>query len=255
MKALFFDAKPYDIEWFIQANTKYHFELKFVEYKLNRETAVMSKGFDAVCAFVNDTVDEDTIHILYENGIRIITMRCAGYNNVDFKAAYKKIHVVRVKSYSPYAVAEHACALMMALNRKIHRAFNRTRESNFSINGLMGFDLHGKTAGVIGTGQIGQIFGHICKGFGMEVLGYDLFPSSQEFTEYVTLDQIFTRSDIISLHCPLTQETKHMISKESIEKMKQGVMLINTSRGGLIDTEALIEGLRQEDRQCRPGRI
>lgn len=244
MKIVFYDAKPYDIEWFNKANEKYGFDIRYLEYKLNHETAVMAGGADAVCAFVNDSIDKDTIDALHGMGIKIIAMRCAGYNNVDFKQAYKKIHVVRVKSYSPHAVAEHAVALMMTLNRKIHRAYNRTRENNFAINGLLGFDFSGKTAGVIGTGRIGRVFAGICKGLGMEVLGYDKYPDTRLDIRYTGLDELYAKSDVISLHCPLTGETRHMINDESIARMKPGVMIINTSRGGVIDTEALIRGLK-----------
>ena len=199
-----------------------------------------------VVAFVNDTIDAKTIDILYNEGVRLIAMRCAGYNNIDFKAAYNKIHVVRVPAYSPYAVAEHAMALLLTLNRKIHRAYNRTKEHNFSLNGLTGFDLYGKTMRVIGTGKIGRVFVHICKGFGMKVLAYEPYPVKDAGINYVDLDELCRESDLISLHCPLTKETKHMINKDTIQQMKKGIYIINTSRGALIDSEALLNAIKEE---------
>ena len=181
---------------------------------------------------------------LYAMGVKLIALRSAGYNNVDVQAAFGKIHVVHVPAYSPYAVAEHAIALLLTSVRRIHKAYNRTREFNFSLNGLTGFDFHGKTVGVIGTGKIGRIFIDICRGFGMKVIAYDRFPASDSGIEYVTLDELFARSDVISLHCPLTDETRHMINAAAIEKMKKGVVIVNTSRGGLIDAEALLEGIK-----------
>ena len=181
---------------------------------------------------------------LYEFGVKLIALRCAGYNNVDVQAAFGKIHVVHVPAYSPYAVAEHAIALLLTSVRRIHKAYNRTREFNFSLNGLTGFDFHGKTVGVIGTGKIGRIFIDICRGFGMHVVAYDRFPPKDSDIEYVSLDELFERSDIISLHCPLTDETRHMIGADAISKMKKGVVIVNTSRGGLIDAEALLEGIK-----------
>lgn len=244
MKIAFFDTKPYDRKFFNELNEMFGYKIKYFEYKLSEETAIMAEGYEIICAFVNDNLNEKVINILHDKGVKLIAMRCAGYNNVDFKVAYGKIHVVRVPAYSPYAVAEHAFALIMTLNRKIHRAFNRTRDNNFSINTLLGFDLHGKTMGVIGTGKIGQIFINICNGFGMKVIAYDKFPNEKLNLEYTTLERIYKSSDIISLHCPLSKETYHMINKESIDMMKEGAMLINTSRGGLIDSDALIEGLK-----------
>ena len=181
---------------------------------------------------------------LYAMGVKLIALRSAGYNNVDVQAAFGKIHVVHVPAYSPYAVAEHAIALLLTSVRRIHKAYNRTREFNFSLNGLTGFDFHGKTVGVIGTGKIGRIFIDICRGFGMKVIAYDRFPVPDSGIEYVTLDELFARSDVISLHCPLTDETRHMINAAAIEKMKKGVVIVNTSRGGLIDAEALLEGIK-----------
>ena len=185
------------------------------------------------------------IDILYEGGVKLIAMRCAGYNNVDFEACHDRIHVVRVPAYSPYAVAEHAAALMVTLNRKTHKAYNRTRESNFNINGLLGFDLHQKTLGIIGTGKIGQIFANIGKGYGMKILAYDKFPNDAPGIEYCDLDTLYKESDVISLHCPLLKDTHHMINSESISKMKEGVMIINTSRGGLIHSEDLIDAIKE----------
>ena len=197
-----------------------------------------------VCVFVNDTVDAEVIDKLYGYGVKLIALRCAGYNNVDVEHAFGKIHVVHVPAYSPYAVAEHAAALLLTSIRRIHKAYNRTRDFNFSISGLTGFDLHGKTAGVVGTGKIGRIFIDICRGFGMNVIAYDKFPAADSGIEYVTLEELFRRSDIISLHCPLTDETRHMINSDAISLMKKGAVLINTSRGALIDGEALLQGIK-----------
>lgn len=242
----FFDTKPYDKIYFDMFKDKFGFEIDYFEPKLNADTAIMARGYEVVVAFVNDTIDAKTIDILYNEGVRLIAMRCAGYNNIDFKAAYGKIHVVRVPAYSPYAVAEHAMALLLTLNRKIHRAYNRTKEHNFSLNGLTGFDLYGKTIGVIGTGKIGRVFIDICKGFGMKVLAYDPYPVKDAGIHYVDLDELCRESDIISLHCPLTKETKHMIKKETIQQMKKGIYIINTSRGALIDSEALLNAIKEE---------
>lgn len=247
-KIAFFDTKKYDREFFNRTNSSYKFKLKFFEARLSTDTVSLADGYDAVCAFVNDDLSAEVIDRLYESGVRLIAMRCAGYNNVDLSAAWGKIHVVRVPSYSPYAIAEHAAAMMLTMNRKTHKAYNRTRENNFTINGLMGFDLFGKTAAVIGTGRIGRIFIKILRGFGMDVLAYDKFPNKQAAEEegftYVSLEEIYKRADIISLHCPLNRETKHLINKKSISMMKQGAMIINTGRGGLINTVDLISGLK-----------
>lgn len=249
-KIAFFDTKPYDRESFDRVNGEYGYEIKFFKEHLNRDTAVLAEGFDTVCAFVNDTLDRETVDILHARGVCLIALRCAGYNNVDLQAVFGRIHVARVPAYSPHAVAEHALALLLTLNRKTHRAYFRTRDNNFTISGLMGMDLHGKTAGVIGTGKIGQILAGILKGLGMRVLAYDAFPN-KEFAaaggcEYTDLDTLYRESDVISLHCPLLPETRHMISTDSIEKMKDGVILINTSRGQLIDTKALIKALKKK---------
>lgn len=246
MKIAFYDAKPYDQLSFDQQNENTGFKIKYFEYKLNEDTAKLSRGYDVVCAFVNDTINKEVIDILYDQGIRLLAMRCAGYNNIDFKAAHEKIQVVRVPAYSPYAVAEHAMALIMSLNRKTHKAYARTRENNFSINGFLGFDLYKKTIGIIGTGKIGQILSDICKGFGMHIIAYDKYPNVSLGLEYVSLNTLYEQSDIISLHCPLLKDTYYLINEDSISKMKESVMVINTSRGSLIDTEALINGLKSK---------
>lgn len=245
-KISFFDTKPYDRLYFDKLKENYDFEINYFEPKLNSHTAIMAAGSDAVVAFVNDNIDKDTIDILYKEGVGAIAMRCAGYNNIDFKEAYKKIHIMRVPAYSPHAVAEHAMALLLALNRKIHRAYNRTREHNFSLNGLIGTDLHGKTAGVVGTGKIGRCFIDICRGFGMKVIAYDPFPAPDLDVEYVSFEDLCRNSDVISLHCPLTKDTYHMINKKSLSLMKDSVYIINTSRGALIDSEALLEAIKNE---------
>lgn len=240
----FYDTKPYDKYFFEKQQKQYDFVINFYEEKLNKHTARMAEGSDAVVAFVNDTLDAPTIERLYGLGIRVIGMRCAGYNNVDFNAAKDRIHILRVPAYSPYAVAEHAMGMALMLNRKLHRAYNRTREYNFSLNGLTGFDFHGKTVGVVGTGKIGQAFMDICMGFGMHILAYDPYPVQREGVTYVALDTLCRESSLISLHCPLTKETEHIINADTIAKMKDGVILINTSRGALIDSEALLEGIK-----------
>ncbi len=243
IKVAFFDTKEYDRASFAQYGEDAGVSFKFLETKLTEDTAELAKGYDAVCVFVNDTVNAAVIDKLYGFGVKMIALRCAGYNNVDVKHAFGKIHVVHVPAYSPYAVAEHAMALLLASVRRIHKAYNRTREFNFSLSGLTGFDFHGKTVGVIGAGKIGRIFIDICRGFGMHILVYDRHPANDS-NEYVSLDDLFARSDIISLHCPLTEETRHMIDRNAIAKMKKGVVIVNTSRGGLIDAEALLEGIK-----------
>lgn len=241
-KVAFFDTKPYDKIWFDKLNTEFKF--KYHEHKLTADSAELAHGCKTVVAFVNDTLDKETIDRLCEFGVELIAMRCSGYNNVDIKYAKGRINIVRVPTYSPYAVAEHAMALLLTLNRKIHKASNRTRDFNFSLNGLTGFDLHGKTAGIIGTGQIGCIFMNICRGFGMKTVAYDPYPRENADINYVSLDELFSVSDIISLHCPLTSSTRYIINEENIRKMKDGVFIINTSRGQLIDTDALIQYLK-----------
>ena len=244
IKVAFFDAKAYDKPSFELYGGEHGIRFKYLEAKLNEDTVDFAKGCEAVCVFVNDTVNAAVIEKLYEYGVRLIALRSAGYNNVDLQAAFGKIHVVHVPAYSPYAVAEHAIALLLTSVRRIHKAYNRTREFNFSLNGLTGFDFHGQTGGVVGTGKIGRIFIDICRGFGMNVIAYDLFPAKDSGIEYVSLDELLERSDIISLHCPLTDETRHMINADAIGKMKKGVVIVNTSRGGLIDAEALLEGIK-----------
>lgn len=247
-KIAFYDTKPYDKKSFIEINKDFGFDLTYFEVRLNSQTAALSGNFDGVCVFVNDTIGHDVIDLLAKHGIQILGLRCAGYNNVDFKAAYNKVHVVRVPDYSPNAVAEHAAALILSLNRKTHKAYYRTRDGNFSINGLLGFNMHGKTVGVIGTGKIGKCLISILKGFGVTVLAFDLYPDEKyarkNNVSYTSLDEIYKKSDIISLHCPLTKDTEHMIDAKSIDKMKKGIMIINTGRGKLINTLALINGLK-----------
>lgn len=245
----FFDSRPYDEESFRRANERYGFDIHYLPIRLEPETASLAAGSDAVCIFVNDTASSDVIERLTGLGVRLIALRASGYNNVDLTAAHGKLPVVRVPAYSPHAVAEHAVALMLALNRKTHRAYFRTRDGNFAINGLLGFDMHGKTAGVIGTGKIGRAVAEILRGFGMNVLVHDVYPDAAWAAEvgasYVSLDELYSSSHIISLHCPLTPETVRMVNRESIARMKPGVMIINTGRGKLIDTKDLIAGLKR----------
>ena len=239
----FFDTKAYDRETFTPYNNE-EFSIRFFENKLNRDTVSMAACCDAVCAFVNDTIDKYVIEQLEKFGVKILALRCAGYNNVDLKFARGRLCVVRVPAYSPYAVAEHAIGMILMLNRKIHRAYIRTRDHNFSLEGLTGFDLNNKTVGIIGTGKIGMTFANICKGFGMNVLGYDPIENKDFCGKYETLENLLKKSDIISLHCPLTKENKYMINDKTINLMKKGVYIINTSRGKLIDTQSLIAGLK-----------
>lgn len=243
-KIAFYDTKPYDKIWFEKLKQNHNYRFKYFENKLNSDTALLASGCDGVIAFVSDDIDSEAIEVLHQKGIGVIAMRCAGYNNVDFKAAFGKIHILNVPAYSPYAVAEHSMALLLTLNRKIHRAYNRTRDYNFSINGLTGFDLHGKTIGVVGTGRIGQVFIDICKGFGMKVIAFDPYPVQGKDIEYVPFEEFCKQSDIISLHCPLTKSTHHMINKDALELMKDGIYIINTSRGALIDSEALLAAIK-----------
>jgi len=249
-KIAFFGAKPYDISSFDQVNKDFNYDIKYYKGHLNKNNLVLTQGTDAVCIFVNDTADAEIIDGLAKNGVKLLALRCAGYNNVDLAAAKGKMKIVRVPAYSPYAVAEHAVALMLSLNRKIHRAYWRTRDGNFSLHGLMGFDMHGKTAGIIGTGKIAKILIKILKGFGMNIVAYDLYPdyafAQEQGITYTTLDELYKQSDIISLHCPLTDKTKYLINDISICKMKDNVMIINTGRGLLIHTNALIEGLKNK---------
>ena len=248
MKIAFFDTKPYDKPSFEKFGAQYNVKFKYFETKLNEDTAELANGFDGVCVFVNDTVNAAVIDRLCAMGVKVVALRCAGFNNVDMKYAFGKIHILRVPAYSPYAVAEHTMAMLLTSIRRIHKAYIRTRDFNFSLNGMTGFDLHGKTVGVIGTGRIGRVFIDICRGFGMKVLAYDKFPyeglDNGDTIRYVPLEELFYQSDIISLHCPLTDDTKHIINENSLAKCKRGVVLLNTSRGGLVDTEALLAGIK-----------
>jgi len=248
MRVAVFSTKKYDREYFSAANGSRQHSLEFFEARLTEASAPLARGFPAVCVFVNDTLDEAALTDLAEHGLKVVALRCAGFNNVDLATADRLgIQVVRVPAYSPHAVAEHTVALLLALNRRIHRAFSRVREGNFSLNGLMGFDLHGKTAGIIGTGRIGILVAGILKGFGCEVLTYDVCENSeveQIGAQSVPLNELFDKSDVISLHCPLTPDTHHLINSESIGQMKPGVVLLNTSRGGIVDTDAVIAGLK-----------
>ena len=247
MKIAFFDTKPYDKPSFEKYGEINNIKFKFFEMKLSPDTVGLAKGYDGVCVFVNDTVNAEVIDKLYEMGVGTVALRCAGFNNVDVKHAHGKVHVLRVPAYSPYAVAEHAMALLLTSIRRVHKAYIRSKDFNFSLSGLTGFDLHGKTVGVIGTGKIGRVFINICRGFGMKVLAYDKYPSwelEKDGVRYVKLDTLLRESDIISLHCPLTDDTYHLIGAEAIEKCKKGVVLINTSRGALVDAEALLAGIK-----------
>lgn len=246
MRIAFYGTKPYDKIWFEPMGKDYGFEIHFIEANCNKDTISLAKGYDAICIFVNDYVDASMIEELYEMKVKAILLRSAGFNNVDLKAAENKVVVLRVPSYSPEAVAELAISLLLTLNRHTHKAYNRTREFNMSLNGLMGMDLHHKVAGVVGTGKIGQAMIRILKGFQMQVLAYDPYPNKNLDVEYVSLEELMQKSDVISLHCPLTKDTKHLINKETIAMMKEGVFLINTSRGSLIETESLIDGLLQK---------
>ena len=246
MKVAFFDTKPYDVPGFDHYAADSKLEIKYFETRLNEDTVSLASGFDAVCVFVNDTVSAPVVEKLYEMGVKVIALRCAGFNNVDIRACQGKLPVFRVPAYSPYAVAEHAMALLLTINRRTHKAYIRTRDFNFSLQGLAGFDLHGKTVGIIGTGKIGRVFADICRGFGMKILAYDKFPVPDSGLTYVTLPELFREADIISLHCPLTDETRHLIDAASIAQMKEGVTIINTSRGALVNTEDLITGLKEK---------
>ena len=243
MKIAFYSTKPYDRIWFEPLGREYGFDIHFIEAACNQETVFMVKGYDAICIFVNDHVNADMIEELYEMKVKAILLRSAGFNHVDVKAAENKITILRVPSYSPEAVAEFAMAMLLTINRMTHKAYNRTREFNMSLNGLMGTNLYEKTAGVVGTGKIGQAMIKILNGFQMRVLCYDPYPAKGVEAEYVSLNELLKQSDVISLHCPLTSETKYMINKDSIRNMKEGVYLVNTSRGGLINTDDLIDAM------------
>ena len=246
MKVAFFDTKSYDIPGFEHYAADSGLEIKFFETRLNEDTASLAAGYDAVCVFVNDTVSAAVVDQLCQLGVKVLVLRCAGFNNVDMKACQGRLPVYRVPAYSPYAVAEHAMALLLTINRRTHKAYIRTRDFNFSLQGLAGFDLHGKTVGIIGTGKVGRVFADICKGFGMKILAYDKYPNPDSGLTYVDLPELFEQSDIISLHCPLTEETHHIIDAASIAKMKTGVTILNTSRGALINTEDLIAGIKNK---------
>lgn len=248
MKIAFYDAKPYDKPYFDKYGKEYGIAFKYFETKLNEDTVDLAQKYDGVCAFVNDTVNAAVIDRLSEMGVQVLALRCAGFNNVDMKHAFGKIHVLRVPAYSPYAVAEHTMALLLTSIRRIHKAYIRSRDFNFSLAGLTGFDLHGKTVGVIGTGRIGRVFIDICRGFGMKVLAYDKFPAdgldNGDTVRYVELEELFANSDIISLHCPLTEDTHHVIDAKALDQCKRGVVILNTSRGALVDAEALLAGIK-----------
>lgn len=251
----FFDAKPYDIEFFDKENKKYNYHIDYIEEHLNLKTLDLVNNHNVVCAFVNDNISYEIINSLKQKGVKLIALRSSGYNNIDLKASYNNINVVRVPEYSPYAVAEHTVTLILALNRKITNAVERTKKHNFSLNGLLGVDLNGKTVGVIGTGKIGKLVIKILlKGFNMKVLAYDTYPDNNYAQnmgfQYVDIDTIYRNSDIITLNCPLTKETLYMINEESISKFKDGVMVINTGRGKLIDTKALIKGIKSKKISC-----
>ncbi|WP_392560792.1 2-hydroxyacid dehydrogenase [Orbus mooreae] len=249
MRVAVFSSKHYDREHLEIANKRFNFDIEYYEYKLNSTTAITAKGFDAVCLFVNDVADKKTLEVLASLGIKILALRCAGFDNVDLDVAHKLgISVVRVPAYSPEAVAEHAVALMMTLNRRTHKAYQRTRDANFSLDGLTGFNMHGRVAGVIGTGKIGQAVIRILKGFGMSILAYDPYPSkvAEELgATYVDLNELYSKSDVITLHCPMTPENYHLLNAQSFSQMKDGVMIINTSRGALLDSAAAIDALKQ----------
>lgn len=249
VRIAFYGAMPYDRKTFDKINEAFGYDIKYFVGNVSRDNIILSKGCRAVCVFVNDNVDAEAIKQLKENGVELIALRCAGFNNVDLDAAREAgIRVVRVPAYSPYAVAEYAVALMLSLNRKIQRASWRTKDGNFSLNGLLGFDMYGKTVGIIGTGKIAKVLIGILKGFGMNILAYDVYPdyafAEANGVKYVSLDELYAGSDIISLHCPLTPETEYIINQSSIAKMKRGVMIVNTGRGLLINSEDLIEGLK-----------
>ena len=249
-KIIFFDIKDYDREFFEKYGKNYNFEMSFFKSKLSLENVNLTKEYDVVCAFTNDDIGKETIDAMAENGVKLLAMRCAGFNNVSLKDIKERFKVVRVPAYSPHAIAEYTVGIILAVNRKINKDYVRTREGNFSINGLMGVDLYGKTAGIIGTGKIGQILIKILRGFDMKVIAYDLFPNQKIADElgfeYVSLDELYANSDIISLNCPLTKETQYMINRRTMLKMKDGVILVNTGRGMLIDSADLVEALKDK---------
>jgi len=244
MNLAFFDTRPYDRAAFTRVAPPDDIHIHFFEARLTEDTVMLVKGCDCACVFVNDTVNAAVIDRLCALGVRLLALRCAGYNNVDIAHCCGRLHVFHVPAYSPYAVAEHTMALLLTSIRRIHKAFIRTRDFNFSLDGLTGFDLHGKTVGVVGTGRIGRAFIDICRGFGMQVLAYDKFPDLNAGLDYVSLEELLARSRILSLHCPLTDETHHLINAATIDRMQDGVVILNTSRGALIDAEALLEGIK-----------
>ena len=250
MKIAFFSSKGYDREYFEKVNEDFGFELSFFESRLNKYTVALAKGHNAVCAFVNDKINENTLRAMDSEGIHVLALRCAGFNNVDLEAAEKYgITILRVPAYSPSAVAEHALALILTLNRKVHKAYNRVREGNFSLERLTGFNISGKTIGVVGTGAIGRAFIKLLSGFDVNILAYDPYPNEmlqKQGVQYKSLDDLLSNSDIISLHCPLTPDTYQIINKDTLAKVKPGAMLINTSRGKLINTENTIEALKNK---------
>lgn len=250
MNLAVFSTKPYDKEYFEKFKNEYDIKISYYETSLKPNTAKLTKDFDAVCVFVNDVINKKTVEIIAKKGVKLIALRCAGFNNVDLDACKENnIKVVRVPAYSPEAVAEHAMALILTLNRKTHKAYNRVREGNFSLTNLIGFNLHKKVVGVVGTGKIGAAFCSIAKGFGCEVLAFDINKNKElekNGVKYVSLDDLFNQSDVISLHCPLNEQTKHIVEKTSIEKMKKGVLLVNTSRGALVNTKDVIAGLKSK---------
>ncbi|AOW19161.1 hydroxyacid dehydrogenase [Polaribacter vadi] len=250
MNLAVFSTKPYDKEYFEKFKNEYDIKISYYEANLKPNTAKLTKDFDAVCVFVNDVLNKKTVETIAKKGVRLIALRCAGFNNVDLNACKENnIKVVRVPAYSPEAVAEHAMALILTLNRKTHKAYNRVREGNFSLTNLIGFNLYKKVVGVVGTGKIGAAFCRIAKGFGCEVLAYDINKNEElekNGVKYVSLEELFNKSDVISLHCPLNEKTKHIIDKSSIEKMKKGVLLVNTSRGALVNTKDVITGLKSK---------
>ncbi|MGF1516126.1 MAG: 2-hydroxyacid dehydrogenase [Elainellaceae cyanobacterium] len=247
MRVAVFNSKPFDRQFLEKASADFSHNLSFFETRFTAKTAPLATTFEAICVFVNDQVDKDALIILNEQGVRCVALRCAGYDNVALDAAKSLgIRVVRVPAYSPYAIAEHAVGLILTLNRKLHKAYNRTRDDNFALQGLLGFDLHGRTVGIVGTGKIGECFARIMTGFGCRLLAYDVRenPTCKDIgVEYVPFEQLLASSDIVSLHCPLTPSTQHIINEESLRHLKPGVMMINTSRGGLIDTRAAIDAI------------
>ena len=244
MTVAFFDTREYDRPAFERLGAEAGIEFRFFETRLTPDTVSLASGADAVCVFVNDVVNAEVIDRLYGMGVRLVALRSAGYNNVDVEHAFGRVHVCRVPAYSPYAVAEFAMALLLTSVRRVHKAYNRVRDFNFSLSGFTGFDLHGKTVGIVGTGKIGRIFADICRGFGMKILAYDKFPNPEAGLDYVELETLLRESDVISFHCPLTEETYHLINKDTVKLLKKGVILVNTSRGALIDANALISAIK-----------